>query len=61
MLQGTKNELATAKYFVAIGAKDSYFINGEINNKIALEGSSFKYDILNTIIALGTASSLYQT
>ena len=49
------------KYFVAIGAKDSYCINGEITNKIARKRGSLKYDILDAIIALGTGSLLYQT
>ena len=43
-------------FFVAIGAKDSYSTNGEINNKIALKRGSFKYNIHDTVIALGTGS-----
>ena len=55
MLQDTKNELLQNILF-AIGAKDSYSINGDINNKIALKRASFKYDIHDTVIALGTGS-----
>ena len=51
----------TAKYFVVIGATDSYSINGETNNKIALKRGSFEYYILNVIIMLGRGSLLYQT
>ena len=53
-------EWITAKYFVAIGAKHSCSIKGEINNKIALKKGSFKYDILNIIIVLAIGSLLYQ-
>ena len=41
----------------AYGKKCSkYSINVEINNKIALKRGGFKYDIHDTIIALGTGS-----
>ena len=50
----------TAKYFVAIDAKGSYSINGEINNKITLKRDSFKYDVLDAIIVLGVGGLLYQ-
>ena len=54
-------EWITPKYFVAIDGKDSYSVNGEINNKIALKRGSFKYDILDAIFVLGIGSLLYQT
>ena len=54
-------ERIPANYFIAIGAKDSYSINGEIKNKIALKRGSFKYDIIDAIIVLGIGSLLYQT
>ena len=53
-------ERIPANYFVAIGAKDSYSINGEINNKIALKRGSFKYDILDAVVVLSIGSLLYQ-
>ena len=37
-------------------AKDRYSINGEVNNKIVIKRGSFKYDIHDTIITLGTDS-----
>ena len=37
-------------------AKDRYTINGEVSNKIVIKRGSFKYDIHDTIITLGTDS-----
>ena len=54
-------EWITAKYFVAISAKDCYSINGEINKKIALKIGRFKCDVLDAVIVLGKGSLLYQT
>ena len=59
MLQDTNNELL--QNILLLGAKGRYSINGEIDNKNALKRGSFKYDILNAIIALSTGSLLYQT
>ena len=59
MLQNIKNELL--QNILLLAAKDSYSINGEMNNKNALKRGSFKYDILDVTIALGTNSLLYQT
>ena len=37
-------------------AKDRYSINGELNNNTVIKRGSFKYDIHDTIITLGTDS-----
>ena len=40
---------------------NNYSINGEINNKNAVKKDSFKYDILDAVMALAKDSLLYET
>ena len=44
------------KIFCCYRCQTQLLYNGEINNTIAINGGSFKYDIHDKIIVLGTGS-----
>ena len=61
ILLDTNNELLQNILLLKVAKTDIYSINGEINSKIALKRGSFKYDVLEAIIASRIYSLLYQT